>query len=79
MKEAKKTIKPLDNSSEMLNVLRKIEGHLASMVYYQNPSRALGQSMEKYAAKTFAEGMKTQDNLRTMIIEELQKLIEETK
>jgi hypothetical protein len=79
MKEAKKTIKPLDGSREVLNVLKKIEGHLASMVYYQNPSRGLGQSAEKYAAKAFTEGAKAQDDLRTMIMEELQKLIEETK
>jgi hypothetical protein len=80
MKEAKKNIKPLDGSREVLSVLKKIEGHLASMVYYQNPSRGLGQSVEKHAARAFVdEGAKTQDDLRTMIMEELQKLIEGAK
>ena len=50
------------------------------MAYYQNPSRRLGQSIEKYAAKGFVdEGTKAQDGLRRMIMEELQKLIEENK
>jgi len=83
MKEAKKNVKyakPLDNSKEVLSTLKKIEGHLATMVYYQNPSRRLGQSIEKYAAKGFVdEGTKAQDGLRRMIMEELQKLIEENK
>jgi hypothetical protein len=80
MKEVKKDIKPLDKSGEILKTLKRMEGHLASMVYYQNPSRGLGQSIEKYAAKGYVdEGAEAQDDLRTMIMEELQKLIEETK
>ena len=78
MKEAKKN-KGLDGSKEVLNVLKKIEGHLAEMAYYQNPSRGLGQSVEKHAAKGFTEGTKAQVALRAMIMEELQKLIKETK
>jgi hypothetical protein len=75
MKEAKKGPKSLDNSKEMLSVLRTIESHLASLVYYQNPSRHLGQSLEKYAASAYVEENKIMhDDLRTMIIEELQKL-----
>ena len=80
MKEAKNPAGPLNNSAEVLRVLKRIEGHLASMVYYQNPSRGLGSEMEKHAAKAYVgENKKSQDDLRTMIMEELQKLIEGTK
>ena len=80
MKEARKGAKTLDNSKEVLNVLNKIERHLSTLVYYQGPSRGLGQSIEKYAPKPYVEGnKKLQNDLRTMIMEELQKLIEETK
>ena len=81
MKKAKdRTHGALDNSKEVLSVLKTIEGHLASMVYYQNPSRGTDTEMEKYAAQAYiGENKKSQDDLRTMIMEELQKLIEETK
>ena len=78
MKEAKKN-KGLDGSKEVLKVLRQIESHLAEMAYYQNPSRGLGQSVQKHASAAFTEGTKAQVDLRAMIMEELQKLIKETK
>ena len=75
MKEAKKGARSPDNSKEMLSALKKIESHLATLVYYQNPSRQLGQSIEKYAASAYVEeNKKIHDDLRTMVIEELQKL-----
>ena len=58
MKEARKGPKTLDNSKEVLNVLNKIERHLSTLVYYQGPSRGLGQSIEKYAPKPYVEGNK---------------------
>ena len=80
MIETKKSARQLGGSGEILNVLNKIERHLSSLVYYQQPSRRLGQSIEQYAAEPYIEeSKKLQNDLRTMVMEELQKLIEETK
>ena len=80
MKEARRGPSPPDNSREMLRVLNKIERHLASLVYYQQPSRKFGASIEKSAAAPYIEEDKQlQEDLRPVIVEELQKLIEEIK
>tara|TARA_R100001129_G_scaffold143113_2_gene104180 strand:- start:3346 stop:3594 length:249 start_codon:yes stop_codon:yes gene_type:complete len=82
MKEAKNppTRSESRDSREVLKVLNKIERHLASLVYYQQPSRSFGASIEKSAAMPYiSEGNESREELRAMIAEELQKIIEEIK
>tara|TARA_R110002020_G_scaffold202207_1_gene405282 strand:+ start:134 stop:397 length:264 start_codon:yes stop_codon:yes gene_type:complete len=65
---------------EMINILSTIEEHLASMVYYQGPSRGLGAGVEKTFAQPYInERKKLKDNIEELVIEELRKLNEENK
>ena len=62
----------------VLKVLNNIESHLASMVYYQQPSRGFGASIEKALAQPFTGEMnENKDNnvLKSMIREEVKKAL----
>ena len=64
----------------ILKVLNSIDAHLASIVYYQSPSRGFGASIEKAAAQPYINENKTlKDKIKTLVIEELRKLNEENK
>ena len=60
---------------DVLKALNNIESHLASLVYYQQPSRGFGAHIEKALAQPFTGEMnENKDNdLESMIREEIKK------
>ena len=66
---------------KIIRVLESIDSHLASLVYYQSPSRGFGASVEKAVAQPYInENKKTlKDSIEKLVIEELRKLNEENK
>ena len=65
---------------QILTVLNSIDSHLASIVYYQSPSRGFGASIEKAAAQPYVgESKKLENKIEKLVIEELRKLNEENK
>ena len=82
-KEKKKTgseEKMDEHANRIILVLESIDSHLASLVYYQSPSRGFGASVEKAVAQPYInEGKTLKDNIEKLVIEELRKLNEENK
>ena len=69
-----------DHVHSILKVLNSIDSHLASMVYYQSPSRGFGASIEKAVAQPYiTEHKKLEDKIKTLVSEELRKFNEENK
>jgi len=69
-----------DHVFSILKVLNSIDSHLASLVYYQSPSRGFGASVEKAVAQPYInEGKTLKDNIEKLVIEELRKINEENK
>jgi hypothetical protein len=61
---------------EMISLLKKIESHMASLVYYQQDSRGFTAGVEKAIAQPFVNERK--DNaLESMIKEEIKKALGE--
>jgi|10_taG_2_1085330.scaffolds.fasta_scaffold373761_2 hypothetical protein len=69
------------HAHSILEVLRSIDAHMASLAYHQMPSRGLSAEIEKAAAAPYmSESKKTlKDKIRAIAIEELRKLNEENK
>ena len=68
------------HAHDILRVLNSIDSHLASMVYYQGPSRGFGAEIEKAQAQPYITESKTlKDKIEKLVIEELRKLNEENK
>ena len=63
------------NTDDVIKVLRNIESHLASLVYYQQGSRGFGASIEKALAQPFTGEMNENKNndLKEIIREEIKK------
>jgi len=82
-KEKKKTgseEKMDEHANRIILVLESIDSHLASLVYYQSPSRGFGASVEKAVAQPYInEGKTLKDNIEKLVIEELRKINEENK
>jgi len=65
---------------EIIRVLKSIDSHLSSMVYYQNPSRGFGASIEKAAAQPYiSETVSLREEIEKLVIESLKELKEENK
>jgi hypothetical protein len=81
MKEAKRRFSKDDSQTdEMIRILRKMETHLAAIVYYQQPSRGFGAGIEKAMARPYiSENKELRDKIKAFVIEELRKLNEENK
>jgi len=68
------------HARDILEMLGKINDQLASLVYYQQPSRGFGASVEKTFAQPYMKESKTlEDKIEKLVIEELRKLNEENK
>jgi|TARA_R110000765_G_scaffold273739_1_gene372448 hypothetical protein len=70
--------KMVGNTDDVLKVLRNIESHLASLVYYQQGSRGFGASIEKALAQPFTGDMSENKNndlkdFKEIIREEIKK------
>jgi hypothetical protein len=81
MKEAKKRFSKDDSqTTDMIRILRKMEAHLAAILYYQQPSRGFGAGIEKAVAQPYiAENKEFRSRIKALVIEELKKLNEENK
>ena len=68
------------HAHKIIRVLESIDSHLASMVYYQNPSRGFGASIEKAAAQPYiSEANSLREKIEKLVIESLKALEEENK
>ena len=61
---------------EMIGLLRKIESHMASLVYYQQDSRGFAAGVEKAIAQPFVSENK-ENVLESMVKEEIKKALGE--
>ena len=69
-----------DQAERIIRVLESIDSHLSSMVYYQNPSRGFGASIEKAAAQPYiSETVSLREEIEKLVIESLKELKEENK
>tara|TARA_R110002020_G_scaffold454243_1_gene669553 strand:+ start:113 stop:343 length:231 start_codon:yes stop_codon:yes gene_type:complete len=59
---------------EVVSLLQKIEAHLASLVYYQQPSRGFEAGVQKAIAQPFVTEDKN-SKLESMIREEIKKAL----
>ena len=65
-----------DSSKEMVSLLKKIESHMAALVYYQQDSRGFTAGVEKAIAQPFVSENK--DNaLESMIRKEIKNILGE--
>ena len=77
MNEAQRgSFKESAQTDEMIRLLSKIESHLASMVYYQNPSRGFAPAIEKAIAQPFIDEGANR-NLETIIKQEIRNVLGE--
>jgi hypothetical protein len=64
----------------IIGVLESIDSHLASLVYYQQPSRGFGASVEKSAAAPYiTESESLQEEIKKLVIESLKELKKENR
>jgi hypothetical protein len=65
------------HAHNVIQVLKRIESHLASMVYYQNPSRGFSAGIERALAQPFTGEMNesTDNTLQELIREEIKKAL----
>ena len=59
---------------EVVSLLQKIEAHLASLVYYQQPARGFEAGVQKAIAQPFVTEDKN-SKLESMIREEIKKAL----
>ena len=82
-KEKKKTgseEKMDEHVNRIIGVLESIDSHLASLVYYQQPSRGFAAGVEKSAAAPYINESKTlQEEIEKLVIESLKELKKENR
>jgi len=68
------------HAHKIIGVLKSIDSHLASLVYYQSESRGFGASIEKAAAQPYInESESLQEEIKKLVIESLKELKRENR
>jgi len=63
------------HAHKIIGVLESIDSHLASLVYYQQPSRGFGATIQKAAAQPYVtESESLQEEIKKLVIESLREL-----
>jgi|TARA_R110000823_G_scaffold7935_1_gene28629 hypothetical protein len=82
-KEKKQTgsVEKMDeHANKIIRVLESIDTHLASLVYYQQPTRGFGASVDTHAAAPYINESKSlQEEIEKLVIESLRELKKENK
>jgi hypothetical protein len=81
MKEDKRRFsKDESQMDEMIRILSKVEKHLGTLVYYQQPSRGFAAELDPAMAQPYiTENKELRSKIKALVIEELKKLNEENK
>ncbi len=69
-----------EHANRIISVLESIDSHLASLVYYQQPSRGFAAGVEKSRAAPYInESESLQEEIEKLVIESLKELKRENR